>query len=124
MLSKYPVPGKKTNFTTLARSWRGLRVDYPTAFVDIPPMERYGRMFPENGVIVTDVQQGSPAGKADLRRGMLIMYVGRKVIHTPKEFHAQVARETGPVQLRVRETGPTRLRADDERSVRIAAPGS
>ncbi len=113
-LGKYPVPGKKT-ITTLAPSWRGLRVDHPTAFVDVLPTERYGGVFPESGVIVTDVQQGSPAAKADLCRGMLIKHVGRRTIRTPKEFHAQVARETGPVRLQV---------DDDEKPVRIVGRGT
>jgi serine protease Do len=113
-LTKYPVPGKKI-VTVRDPSWRGLRVDYATAFVDSGPRARYGLSFPEIGVIVTDVEQASPAAKADLRRGMLITRVGQKPVRTPKEFHAAVARETGPVRLEVDA---------EEKPLRIVVPGS
>jgi len=105
-LTKYPVRGKKI-ITTLAPQWRGLRIDYSTAVVDYDPQARSGLAFFEDGVVVSEVQEDTPAWAAGLRRGMKISHVGRVSVRTPKQFHLAVARKTGPVQLRM---------ADEEKS--------
>ena len=63
-----------------------------------------------DGVIVTEVIEGSPAWAAGLRRDMLITRVGREPIHTPKEFAAAVAGSSAAVTIRVADdpSGTTR----------------
>ena len=61
-------------------------------------------------VVVTEVAEKSPAWGAGLRRGMLIARVGRTPVATPKEFAAAVARNPGPVQLRLAGDQPNPLR--------------
>lgn len=115
ILAKYPLRGRKI-VTTPAPAWRGIRVDYPTAAVDSDlPASRRTVFFGE-GVIVTDVQQGTPAWEAGLRGGMRVSHVGRTPVNTPKQFHAAVANRPGPVPLRLAE--------EDENSVRTVPPES
>ncbi len=113
-LAKYPVRGKKI-VTAPPPSWRGMRIDYPTAFVDPDPLAQAGMTMFGEGVIVVDVEKHSPAWEAGLRRGMLITRVGRVNVRTPKEFRAAVARHFGPVQLHM---------ADEETPLRTVTPGS
>ena len=113
-LAKYPVRGKKI-ISAPPPSWRGMRIDYPTAFVDPDPLTRTGIATFGEGVIVIEVEQQSPAWEAGLRPGMLITRVGRAPVRTPKEFHAQVARHSGEVQLHM---------ADEETPLRTVMPGS
>jgi len=107
-LAKYPVRGRKV-VTFPSPDWRGLRVDYPTAFVETDVHARSGLAFFDEGVVVTDVAESTPAWEAGLRRGTFITHLGRTAVRTPKEFHRAAGREIGPVQLRV---------ADDENPVR------
>jgi S1-C subfamily serine protease len=99
-LCKYPVRGKKI-VTSTDPAWRGLRVEYPTAIADETGQPR-GAMSPvDDGVIVTEVLEGSPAWTAGLRRDMLITHVGRQPIRTPKEFATAVAGRTATVSIRL-----------------------
>ncbi len=108
-LSKYAVRGRKI-VTETDPAWRGLRVEYPTAVVDEEGRLRFSSSAVENAVAVVEVADGSPAAAAGLRRGMLITHVDRLPVHTPKEFALVVARNHGPVQLRLAggEKNPTR----------------
>lgn len=58
----------------------------------------------QKGVIVTDVEPGSPAAMANIRPGSLIQEVNRKAIENVKEFKEAVdaAAKEGKVMLRVR----------------------
>jgi len=89
-LAKYPVKGKRI-FTTKSPAWRGLRVDYVTSDPD--------RIRFEDGVLVTDVEQDSPAWQSGLRPGMVIREVGNSPVTAPKDFRSEVARRRGPVEL-------------------------
>ena len=113
-LAKFPVPGKKI-VTTRRPPWRGMRIDYPTALVDPDGRPQGGLVFHDDGVIVTEVEEGTASWEAGLRRGMRISQVGRTSVRTPREFRAAVARQSGPVQLRL---------ADAENPLRTVAPGS
>lgn len=108
-LSKYAVRGRKI-VTAPEPAWRGLRVDYTTAVVDDEGRFPGGMTVTDGAVVVTEVVEKSPAWEAGLRRGMLIVRVGRTPVGTPKEFAAAVARSNGPVQLRLAgaETTPVR----------------
>jgi S1-C subfamily serine protease len=113
-LSKYAVRGKKI-VTAPDPAWRGLRVEYPTAVVDEESRAGGGMSFVDDAVIVVAVAEGSPAGAAGLRRGMLIAQVDGAAVRTPKEFAAAVARNRGPVQLR--------LAGDEKPPIRTVPPG-
>jgi serine protease Do len=98
-VTKAPVLGK--NIVTVREpDWRGLRVDFPTAFS--PPLSAGEG---EAAVAVDEVVEGSPAFKAGLRRQMLIARVGDTSIETPDDFRREVAGRQGPVSLRIVEFG-------------------
>jgi len=114
-LAKYPVRGRRI-ITTPAAAWRGMRIDYPTAVVDADSRAQSRMVFFDDGVIVTDVREGTPAWEAGLRPGIRIGQVGRTPVRTPNQFWAAVAGQRGPVQLRLAE--------EDEKPVRTVAPES
>ncbi len=99
VLSKYPVRGRRV-VTTPAPAWRGLRVDYPTAWLDAARHQRRPPAFDE-GVIVTDVEEHSSAWEAGLRPGALLSHVEKTMVRTPRQFHEAVAGRPGPVALRL-----------------------
>jgi serine protease Do len=109
-LSKYAVRGRKI-VTAPEPTWRGLRVEYPTAMVDEEGHFHGGGSVAGDAVIVIEVAEGSPAAAAGLRRGMLITHVDRLPVRTPKEFALATARNPGMVQLRMAgdEKNPTRM---------------
>jgi S1-C subfamily serine protease len=113
-LSKYAVRGRKIVSETDS-PWRGLRVEYPTAVVDDEARPRFSLPAAENAVAVVEVADGSPAAAAGLRRDMLITHVDRQPVRTPKEFALAVARNRGPVQLR--------LAGDEKNPIRSVGPG-
>ena len=71
---------------------------------------RGGAIFYDDAVAVSEVEEGTPAWQAGMRRGMLVSHVDGPPVRTPKEFQAAVARKSGPVQLR--------LATDDQDAVR------
>jgi len=99
-LAKYPVDGKKI-ITTPEPPWRGLNVDYFTA--DKRLVGVINELASEGviGVVVTAVEDNSPAWRAELRTGMLISHVGGVPVQSPKQFHAAVAGRRGAVPVRV-----------------------
>jgi len=107
-LAKYPVQGKKI-ITQPAPAWRGMRVDYGTMTVDVDPRARSTLYFYDDGVLVMEVEQGTPAWTAGVRRGMLISQVGRTAVRTPREFRAAVAAKSGPVELRIAGSGKAQV---------------
>jgi len=111
-LAKYPVRGKKI-ITTRPDPWRGMRIDYPSAVVESGSEGRGPKAFFDEGVTVVDVEEGTPAWEAGLRRGMRITHVGRVAVRTPKQFRAAAARP-GPVQLRLAD--------GQEPAIRTVAP--
>ncbi len=102
VLTKFPVRGKKI-VTSPTPGWRGARVDYPTAAIDAEAQAALGMPDFDDGVVVTEVEQGSPAWDAGLRPKSLITQVDRVRIHNPREFQAAVAGKTGPVQVTLSE---------------------
>ncbi len=112
-LSKYAVRGRKI-VTETDPPWRGLRVEYPTAVVDQEGRLRFTSSAGENAVAVVEVAEGSPAAAAGLRPGMLITHVDRLAVRTPKAFALAVARNHGPVQLR--------LAGDEKNPIRTVRP--
>jgi S1-C subfamily serine protease len=98
-LTKYPVRGKKV-VTTPAPGWRGMRIDYASMAGEQEGRDRGQLPFYDEGVLVSDVEEGTPAWEAGLRRGMLISQVEQTAVHSPAEFREAVASKQGPVELR------------------------
>jgi S1-C subfamily serine protease len=99
-LGKYPVRGKKI-VTLRPDAWRGIRVDYSSAYVE-PDLPARGNLPLESeAVVVAEVQPDTPAAKAGLKSGMFISQVDGRPVRTPKEFRASVAGKTAGVQLRI-----------------------
>jgi S1-C subfamily serine protease len=112
-LSKYAVRGRKI-VTQPDPAWRGLRVEYLTAMVDEEGRLQFGSAAVDSAVAVVEVADGSPAAMAGLRRGMLITHVDGLPVRTPKEFALAVARNRGPVQLR--------MASDEQNPIRTVGP--
>jgi S1-C subfamily serine protease len=55
----------------------------------------------DEGVIVTEVAEGSPGWQSGLRAGMLITHVGRTAVHNPGQFREIAGAHAGPVELRM-----------------------
>jgi serine protease Do len=113
-LTKYPVRGHQV-VTNAPPAWRGLRVDYISAWGDRPGGLPQREMAFDRGVIVTDVADDSPAAAAGLKPGMLITKVGDTRVHRPAEFRAALANLPGPVRLSLAEE-------DDSRVVAVPPP--
>lgn len=99
VLGKYPVRGRQI-ITVRPEPWRGLRVDYPTALV---PDGARSQAYFEDAVLVTEVRPNSAAWAAGIRPGMSISHVGKRPVRTPRQFHAEVADQAGPVRLRTND---------------------
>ena len=97
VLAKFPVDGEIIA-TNRPSPWRGLRVDYMT-----PQNYRVlGRPFedvPLPGVVITDVEDGSPAASAGLKKGQMIRRVGERPVLNPKAFAEAVAQQDGPIKF-------------------------
>jgi serine protease Do len=95
VLAKFPVDGEIIA-TNRPRPWRGLRVDYMT-----PQNYRaVGLPFEDiksAGVVITEVEEGSPAASAGLKKGQLVRRVGERPVLTPRAFAEAVALQDGPV---------------------------
>jgi serine protease Do len=82
-------------------SWRGLRVDYPSA---LPPQWNLPIVTAADQagtVAVFEVVKDSPAWKSGLRRGELISHVAARRVSTPDGFYQAVAEQPGDVSLQV-----------------------
>jgi serine protease Do len=80
-------------------SWRGASVDYSTA---IPYFfQRSAEMDPEGCLVLTQVQQDSPAWQAGLRPGVFITHANGERIFTPSDFWKAVRGVDGEVTVRV-----------------------
>ncbi|MBI3838294.1 MAG: trypsin-like peptidase domain-containing protein [Planctomycetia bacterium] len=99
-LAKFWVPGRKI-VTNRPPAWRGIRVDYVTASREFASWAQQGQVDPQGSVLITDVEQNSPAWKEGLRPDMMISHVGNNRVADPKQFHSAVSGKTGPVQLRL-----------------------
>jgi serine protease Do len=103
VLAKVAVEGEIIA-TNRPKPWRGLRVDYTSAL----NLVTFGPNFLDatlTGVVVADVEEGSPAASAGIKKGQLIRGVGDRSIRTPREFAQAVATLEGPVTLQT-DLGP------------------
>jgi S1-C subfamily serine protease len=99
-LAKNYVHGKKI-VTNAPPAWRGMQVDYVTAAPDFAIRATQRRIEPQGAVLVTDVEEGSPAWKEGVRPNMMISHVGSTSVSTPKQFREEVSGKNGPVRLRL-----------------------
>jgi serine protease Do len=105
-LAKFPVEGEVIA-TNRPKPWRGLRVDYTTTL----RQRTFGRNFdaPEAGVVIAEVEEGSPAAAAGLKKGQFIKKVGGTTIRSPRSFAQAVAELDGPVLLQT-DLGPVTVK--------------
>ncbi|NUQ66409.1 MAG: PDZ domain-containing protein, partial [Pirellulales bacterium] len=106
VLTKYPVRGAKV-VTVPSPAWRGMRIDYASVGAEAKPPARPVPASFDEGVLVTEVEEGTPAWQAGLRSGMLVSHVDQTAVRTPKDFRSAVASKAGTVQLRLAGDGRT-----------------
>jgi serine protease Do len=100
-LAKYEVRGKSIT-TAPEPSWRGIRVDFPSAYPDLDPQVKDGLNVAQRGcVLVYEVEQNSPAWNAGMRPGLLIAAVAGVPVENPQEFYDRVKQLKGEVELRL-----------------------
>lgn len=102
-IAKYPVKGEVIA-TVRPPAWRGLRVDHRSLLAAgaVP----FGPAAPEpQGVVVREVEPGSPAEKAGLRPWMTIHEVAGRPVDVPADFARAVADQKGPARL-MTDRGP------------------
>jgi serine protease Do len=104
-LAKYHVEGEVIA-TNRPKPWRGLRIDYTTI-----NNRTWGNIFdaPVRGVVISEVEEGSAAAAAGLKKGQLISRVGDTEIHSPPSFNQAVAGLDGPVVLQT-DLGPVTIK--------------
>ena len=105
MLAKYPV-SPDAIATNRPAPWRGLRVDYLSTLAATGgglPFENHSA-----GVVVTEVAEDSPAGRAGLKRFQVIRKVEKTAVSKPAEFTSAVSELKGPVTLET-DQGPVTL---------------
>lgn len=86
--------------TTRPPAWRGLRVDYTSTM----PHATFGpdvlrAIAGGAGVVVTEVEPGSPADKAGLKKEQIIKAVEGRNVKNPRDFAEAVGKRTGAVRL-------------------------
>lgn len=97
-VGKWPVADDEGLIATKPKHpvWRGLGVDFSTA------RHRFllltGAGIPQ-GVLIVKVAAESPAARAQLQAGQLIVQVNQKTVRSPTEFQQAVADVAGPVKL-------------------------
>ena len=116
VLSKYAVRGRKV-VTVRPEAWRGVRVDYASAFLEPDQPQHFALSMTDEAVVVSEVDKNTPAERAGVKSGMLISHVDGRAVRTPKEFQAAIAEKTGAVQLRL-------VASDPSNSMLIVPPGS
>ena len=96
VLSKLPITGEVIA-TVRPESWRGLRVD----FVSVNIRNNRGNdlldAMARGGVVITEVQPGSPADDAELKPGQIIIAVEDQPVRSPIDFARAIKDRRGPV---------------------------
>lgn len=111
LTKKYTPTLRKPFAQVQPRTWRGLRVEYPSA---LPPRFRTLGLSggdPKGCVAVLAVDRDSPTWKAGLRAGQYISHVGNRRVETPREFYDTVDQLSGVVRLHlITGTGSKEMR--------------
>ncbi len=103
VLAKVAVEGEIIA-TNRPKSWRGLRVDH-TSTLNLPTFGPNLLDPAHAGVVVVEVEEGSPAAAAGLKKEQIIHKVGDRSVRTPREFAEAVKAADGPVTLQT-DLGP------------------
>ena len=110
-LAKYFVAEGKI-VTNPRPGWRGLHVDHVTASRSFQAWAMQARIDPQGSVLITEVEESSPAWNVGLRPDMMISHVAGNRVATPRQFLDQVAGKPGAVKLRLSdpaEANPERV---------------
>jgi S1-C subfamily serine protease len=100
------VRGRKI-VTVKPEAWRGMRVDYASAYLEAGQPLRLNLPLADNAVVVSDVEANTLAAAAGVKRGMLISQVDGRPVRTPREFREAIAAKSGPVQLKLASGDPS-----------------
>jgi serine protease Do len=99
-MSKYPVSNGEVIATDRPAPWRGLRVDFTSVLnKSVLAQDQVLGAMAKGGVGVIEIESGSPADVAGLKKGQVITAVGGKPVTTPAEFAKVVANLKGPAQV-------------------------
>ncbi len=100
VLDKNFVSGPKV-VTTKGESWRGIRVDFPTAapLAVLDQNATNGLIDPAGCVLVAEVEPGSPADRAGVQPNRFISAVNGERVQNPKQFLAAVSEISGEATL-------------------------
>ena len=107
VLAKVAVDGEIIA-TNRPKPWRGLRVDYTSAL----NQPTFGPELLDSaltGVVVAEVEEGSPAAAAGIKKGQLIRKVGDQSVRSPRDFAQAIATLDGPVTLHT-DLGPVTVK--------------
>lgn len=85
--------------TNRPAAWRGLRVDYASTLANATFAPELIEAMARRGVAVVEVQAGSDAEKAGLKKDQIITRVDGKPVPNPREFARVVAGLKGPARL-------------------------
>jgi serine protease Do len=106
-LGERPTEVAAASSTPTDSDWLGVRV----VAADSPEVQNLG-VDADEGVVVVNVRQGSPADRAGLRPGDIVSRVGRTLVSTPAEFRSltDAAKEAGkPAVLLVKNSSGSRF---------------
>ncbi|MEX2138750.1 MAG: trypsin-like peptidase domain-containing protein [Pirellulales bacterium] len=119
-LTKFPVRGTKI-VASPPPSWRGLRVDYPTASMEELQNVRNteSELLRRGGVLITEVQRDSPAWEAKLQPGMFIADVSGQKVTSPREFRTAILGKNGSIELKI--FGGDLIKGPETRVIRSSA---
>ncbi len=106
VLAKVAVDGEIIA-TNRPKPWRGLRVDYTSA-LNSPTLGANLLDSALPGVVVAEVEEGSRAAAAGLKKGQLIRKVGNHNVRSPRDFAQAIATLDGPVTLHT-DLGPVTI---------------
>lgn len=114
VLGKWPAKNEDQIIAPVRRYggvWRGMVVDFSSGRFRFLPKTSYDAP-PPRGVLVSEVEPGSPAAANQLKPGDFVGRVNGRVVRSPQEFHRAVESIDGPVKLTV-------IRGTDQHEVEV-----
>lgn len=97
-LGKYPVLGS-VYASVRPPVWRGIRIDFTSVLLKNSATGQRLMDIPDGGVLITDVQDDSPAARAGITPNSILTHVGGVRVHWPSEFHEAVKNLQGPIDV-------------------------
>ena len=96
VLSKLPIVGEVIA-TVRPENWRGLRVDFVSTNAGNNQGNDLLEAMARGGVVITEVQPGSPADDAELKPRQIIVAIEDQPVRSPADFAKAVKDRRGPV---------------------------